>query len=326
MTCYTNALNSLSGDDEELDGPAARRVQKCLQKLLRALHKDRHHTIQHYRHILDTSLEQAERERDITVEHLADIDRLVTESLEMLKRFDALNARVMPLMEDYLVALRSRDNTPASLLRMDKEHEKEMIDGYTNDIRRKIKEREEERMEEKRNRLFERKQTEGTLGTTKDIFAGTTATQEAVTTKMPSEKSKKNSLKIEVHATATHHHKQLDPVVAHAQSHDFSHSQSGYSVRRVEMGDNNSVYMTLAFAGVAMMAAMVVGIVVIRRRNGRHPHHQLVSVQTTRSARGFSKKGFVEVDQTASPEEKHVASMQMNGYENPTYKYFEASA
>ena len=45
-------------------------------------------------------------------------------------------------------------------------------------------------MEEKRNRLFERKQTEGTLGTTKDIFAGTTATQEAVTTKMPSEKSK----------------------------------------------------------------------------------------------------------------------------------------
>ena len=41
------------------------------------------------------------------------------------------------------------------------------------------------------------------------------------------------------------------------------------------MGDNNSIYMTLAFAGVAMMAAMVVGIVVIRRRNGRHPHHQV---------------------------------------------------
>ena len=82
---------------------------------------------------------QAERERDITVEHLADIDRLVSESLEMLKRFDALNARVLPLMEDYLVALRSRDNTPASLLRMDKDHEKEMIDSYTNDIKRKIK-------------------------------------------------------------------------------------------------------------------------------------------------------------------------------------------
>ena len=36
-------------------------------------------------------------------------------------------------------------------------------------------------------------------------------------------------------------------------------------------------------------------------------------------------QGFVEVDQTASPEERHVAAMQMNGYENPTYKYFEAA-
>ena len=39
----------------------------------------------------------------------------------------------------------------------------------------------------------------------------------------------------------------------------------------------------------------------------------------------FGPQGFVEVDQTASPEERHVASMQMNGYENPTYKYFEAT-
>ena len=69
MTYYTNALNSLSGDgDEELDGPAARRVQKCLQKLLRALHKDRHHTIQHYRHILDTSLEQVKCKKNCAPE------------------------------------------------------------------------------------------------------------------------------------------------------------------------------------------------------------------------------------------------------------------
>ena len=36
-------------------------------------------------------------------------------------------------------------------------------------------------------------------------------------------------------------------------------------------------------------------------------------------------QGFIEVDTAASPEEKHVANMQINGYENPTYKYFEAS-
>jgi hypothetical protein len=41
------------------------------------------------------------------------------------------------------------------------------------------------------------------------------------------------------------------------------------------MKESNSVYMTMAFAGVALMAAMIVGVVVIRRRNGRHPHHQV---------------------------------------------------
>ena len=34
----------------------------------------------------------------------------------------------------------------------------------------------------------------------------------------------------------------------------------------------------------------------------------------------------MRVDPAASPEERHVAAMQMTGYENPTYKYFETSA
>ena len=82
---------------------------------------------------------KAEREREMTIEHLADIDRLVNESLHMLSRFEELNAKILPLMEDYLIALRSRDKTPASLLRMDKQHEKELIDNYTTGIQQKIK-------------------------------------------------------------------------------------------------------------------------------------------------------------------------------------------
>lgn len=82
-----------------------------------------------------------------------------------------------------------------------------------------------------------------------------------------------------------------------------------YSVHREVYGrkDGKSVYFTLAFAGMALMAAVIVGIAVARRRNSRSPQSQ----------------GFVEVDQAATPEERHVANMQINGYENPTYKYFE---
>merc|ERR1712083_513429 len=133
MQCYTNSLNK--------SPPNTHRVQKCLQKLLRSMHKDRHHTIQHYKHLLETNMEQADREREITIEHLADIDRLVNESLQMLARYPELNTKILPLMEDYLVALRSRDNTPAPLLNMDREHEEE-----------KIKEKEREQQEEKQER------------------------------------------------------------------------------------------------------------------------------------------------------------------------------
>lgn len=52
----------------------------------------------------------------------------------------------------------------------------------------------------------------------------------------------------------------------------------GYSVRSIEnnnSGSSGPIYMTLSFAGVALMAAMVVGIVVMKKRSGRHPHHQV---------------------------------------------------
>ena len=50
----------------------------------------------------------------------------------------------------------------------------------------------------------------------------------------------------------------------------------GFSVRQVELKkESSSVYVTLGFAGIALVAAMVVGVVVLKRRNGRHPHHQV---------------------------------------------------
>merc|ERR1712184_45394 len=195
MNCYTKALND--------NAPNTHRVQKCLQKLLRALHKDRHHTIQHFRHLLETSLEQAERERDITVEHLADIDRLVNESLQMLSRFQDLNTKILPLMEDYLIALRSRDNTPASLLRMDKQHEEEMINNYTSDTKAKIQERERERIEEKNQRIAAEKKTTKSQADKVPSEDSTTAASAPAAVGTAVEPSKE--LKIEVHATAVHH-------------------------------------------------------------------------------------------------------------------------
>ena len=84
MQCYTNSLNK--------SPPNTHRVQKCLQKLLRSMHKDRHHTIQHYKHLLETNMEQADREKEITIEHLADIDRFV---LQQFSRMNPLTENIV---------------------------------------------------------------------------------------------------------------------------------------------------------------------------------------------------------------------------------------
>ena len=126
--------------------------------------------------------------------------------------------------------------------------------------------------------------------------------------------------------------------IEHFSNRIATHFQ-GYAIRREIYGsagghEGRNVYFTLAFAGIALMAAVFVGVAVAKYRASRHPHAQ----------------GFVEVDQVCvfsawefpltrkynhfflvfqtvgapvTPEERHVANMQVNGYENPTYKYFE---
>ncbi|XP_046384471.1 amyloid-beta-like protein [Ischnura elegans] len=366
MTCYTEALND--------NPPNTHRVQKCLQKLLRSLHKDRHHTIAHYRHLLASSFDQAEREKGITLEHLSDIDRMVNQSLQMLERFPELATKIHSLMEDYIQALRSKDETPGSLLTMTRDAEAAILDKYRTEYAAKQEEKERQRQLEKerkeqrkRERLElreEKRRVEAALGkklgrgqfdpeTMEDEAAGVGSDSEnmvaAGVSVAPSvspspsvhrpglggrqsdadegldeeedeggdeedegeddgeEEGEEEESPEEDGPVRPH---RLETVrVAHVQSHDVSHGEPTYSVRReVYHRESKSVYFTLAFAGIALMAAVVVGFAVLRRRNARSPHNQ----------------GFVEVDQAATPEERHVANMQINGYENPTYKYFEA--
>ncbi|KAK9307606.1 hypothetical protein QLX08_002199 [Tetragonisca angustula] len=269
MSCYTAALNETP--------PNIHRIQKCLQKLLRALHKDRHHTIAHYKHLLDSSLEQAQREKPATLEHLAEIDRITNQSLLMLER--------------------SKDETPGLLLAMTREAEAAILDKYQADVTSKQQEKEHQRQLE-RVRKEQRKAERGELRTEQAQQEENDSINENKDSQQQPEQPS---------AVAAMHSEGLVRA-AHSMTHDISHSEPGYSVRReIYHRESRSVYFTLAFAGIALMAAAVVGVAVFKRRSARSPHSQ----------------GFIEVDQAATPEERHVANMQINGYENPTYKYFE---
>ena len=62
-----------------------------------------------------------------------------------------------------LMILRSRDNTPAPLLNMDREHEEQMINNFRSEMEEKMKEKEREQQEEKQER--EKKEEEEEVAT-----------------------------------------------------------------------------------------------------------------------------------------------------------------
>ncbi|XP_048521572.1 amyloid-beta-like protein isoform X4 [Dendroctonus ponderosae] len=339
MSCYTQALNE--------SPPNTHRVQKCLQKLLRSLHKDRAHAISHYRHLLAGSIEAAAREQPSVLERLTDIDRTVNQSMQMLKRYPDLASKIGQLMDDYIQALRSKDETPGSLLAMTADAEQAILDKYKAEIATKQAERERQRLQEKERKeqrkkertvlKEEKKRVEAALGKkisniddediednsvdekpSTPVFVVSTAESTAaetvsyLATATPTSHKEVDDVAVqeaveEVAKAATHRQDVIR--VAHVMSHEISHGEPTFTVRREIYGrrDGKSVYFTVAFAGMALMAAIVVGVAVAKRRSARSPQSQ----------------GFVEVDQAATPEERHVANMQINGYENPTYKYFE---
>lgn len=212
----------------------------------------------------------------------------------MLERYPDLSAKIGRLMDDYVLALRSKDETPGLLLAMTREAEAAILDKYQADVTSKQQEKEHQKQLE-RVRKEQRKAERGEL-----------RTEQAQQEESDSINDNKDIQQQPEQPAAMHSEGLVR--AAHSLTHDISHSEPGYSVRR-EMyhRESRSVYFTLAFAGIALMAAAVVGVAVFKRRSARSPHSQ----------------GFIEVDQAATPEERHVANMQINGYENPTYKYFE---
>ncbi|XP_017024199.1 amyloid-beta-like protein isoform X5 [Drosophila kikkawai] len=389
MTCYTQALTE--------QPPNAHHVEKCLQKLLRALHKDRAHALAHYRHLLNSGgpggLEAAASERPRTLERLIDIDRAVNQSMTMLKRYPELSAKIAQLMNDYILALRSKDDIPGSSLGMSEEAEAGILDKYRIEIERKVAEKERLRLAEKqrkeqraaeREKLREEKlrmeakkvddmlksqaaeqqssqqsqqpsstqsqaqqqQQEKSLSS-KELGLGsdgglvTAANLNLDTTKSEKELSDTEYAEATVSSTkvqtvlptvdddavqravedvaAAVAHQEAEPQVQHFMTHDLGHRESSFSLRREfaqhahAAKEGRNVYFTLSFAGIALMAAVFVGVAVAKWRTSRSPHAQ----------------GFIEVDQNVTThhpivqEEKIVPNMQINGYENPTYKYFE---
>lgn len=66
INCLTQALDRIP--------PKTRQVEKCIVRLLKALEKDRTHTLHRYKHLLNAKTRDALREKNTILEHLVTLN------------------------------------------------------------------------------------------------------------------------------------------------------------------------------------------------------------------------------------------------------------
>ncbi|XP_063894479.1 amyloid-beta-like protein isoform X3 [Helicoverpa armigera] len=382
LSCYTRSLRDTP--------PNAHRVQKCLQRLVRALAAERSGALAAWRRAAANGREAAAAERSSAADRLQDADRALQRALSALRRRPHLYANIGTAIEDYV-----QDDMAVSLMAMTPEAEELLLDRIEAEVQREqaardqLNAKRDQRTRQRQDIQNERVKTSNgvkesleaddeaseaseiedissssTRGpvpsasappsaspsasasasplpsaasvtphdlTTHAAFSQETTTTEIITSTVTDAPESETAETGEVSETSSrrstsetegeglraaleHAEERAPPPPAHALKHELQHSQPGYTVRGAGLangpGSASALYPALCVGGAALAAAACVALAVARRRDRAPP-----------------AQGFVQVEQTGAvaptPEERHVANMQINGYENPTYKYFE---
>ncbi len=145
MDCYTQSL--------EHTPPKTKKIEKCLEKLLRALEKDRMHTLHHFKHLLNSFTKQALKDKEAMLDHLTDLIKMANKSIQMLDGVPSVADKIKLRMVAYWHNLRG---LPIET-QITRELELAIMDRYEEEVaqRQLERERQKEADELKRQELKE---------------------------------------------------------------------------------------------------------------------------------------------------------------------------
>ena len=145
MDCFTQSLDQIP--------PKPKKIEKCLEKLLRALEKDRTHTLHHYRHLLNTNTRLALKEKESMLDHLDNLIRMGNQSIQMLDRVSMISDKIKKRLIAFWHNLRG---IPVNDV-ISKEAERAIMERYEEEVAQKQQEKERQKMleEERKQELKE---------------------------------------------------------------------------------------------------------------------------------------------------------------------------
>ncbi|XP_073702188.1 amyloid beta (A4) precursor protein b isoform X2 [Garra rufa] len=268
------------------DQPRPRQVLNLLKKYIRAEQKDRQHTLKHFEHVREVDPKKASQIRPFVMTHLRVIEERMNQSLGYLYKVP----QVANEIQDQVALLIQRDQ--AEVTQQLSSLQSKMRVSYGNDA------------------------------LMPDLLDSTTPLDN-----LPPEQDGLGFIHPESfnQANTDNHVEPVDarpiperglptrPEIPKVRLDIEERHNAGYDVRdkrlmflAEDMGSNKGAIIGLMVGGVVIATVIVITLVMLRKKQYTSIHH-----------------GVIEVDAAVTPEERHLTKMQQNGYENPTYKFFE---
>ncbi|XP_027878637.1 amyloid-beta A4 protein-like isoform X2 [Xiphophorus couchianus] len=274
--------------------PRSRQVLSLLKKYVRAEQKDRQHTLKHYEHVRTVDPKKAAQIRPQVLTHLRVIDERMNQSLGLLYKVPSVASEIQKQVAIIVQRVQSELSQQVSSLQSDGR-----VDGrvsYGNDALMPDQAYSSAPMEPGLDGLgfihpesFNQPNTENHV---EPVDARPNPDRGLPTRPV-------SALKPEEMPEV-----RMDTEERQSARYEVYHQKLVFFAE--DLGSNKGAIIGLMVGGVVIATVIVITLVMLRKKQYTSIHH-----------------GVIEVDAAVTPEERHLAKMQQNGYENPTYKFFE---
>uniref|UniRef100_A0A8C4GQ16 Amyloid-beta A4 protein n=1 Tax=Dicentrarchus labrax TaxID=13489 RepID=A0A8C4GQ16_DICLA len=272
--------------------PRARQVLSLLKKYVRAEQKDRQHTLKHYEHVRTVDPKKAAQIRPQVLTHLRVIDERMNQSLGLLYKVPSVASEIQNQvckLQRVQSELSQQINIPLCV----------QVDGrvsYGNDALMPDQAYSSAPMDPGLDGLgfihpesFNQPNTENHV----EPVDARPIPDRGLPTRPVS------ALKPEEMPEV-----RMETEERQSAGYEVYHQKLVFFAE--DVGSNKGAIIGLMVGGVVIATVIVITLVMLRKKQYTSIHH-----------------GVIEVDAAVTPEERHLAKMQQNGYENPTYKFFE---
>ncbi|XP_054255764.1 amyloid-beta precursor protein isoform X7 [Indicator indicator] len=264
--------------------PRPRHVFNMLKKYVRAEQKDRQHTLKHFEHVRMVDPKKAAQIRSQVMTHLRVIYERMNQSLSFLYNVPAVAEEIQDEVDELLQKEQNySDDVLANMI-------SEPRISYGNDALMPS--------------LTETKTTVELLPVDGEVSLDDLQPWhpfgvDSVPANTENEGSGLTNVKTEEISEV-----KMDAEFRHDSGYEVHHQKLVFFAE--DVGSNKGAIIGLMVGGVVIATVIVITLVMLKKKQYTSIHH-----------------GVVEVDAAVTPEERHLSKMQQNGYENPTYKFFE---